>query len=231
MHKYFFTAISNFWHASLNLLYPQSCLICNDKLNILRRSFICEACANKIGVCATPRSTESQEERFGFDGAFHVATYEDAVKRCIHIFKYDGKTQMANPLGKLMVDFAVRNLNIDRIDVIVPVPLHPRRLRERRFNQSEVLATYVAKGLNKNIVKDKVIRIRYTTPQIELKREERLKNVRGAFRVKECCSFEGKNILLVDDVFTTGATLSECAKALKESGANEVIAFALARGT
>lgn len=137
---------------------------------------------------------------------------------------------MANLLGKLMVDFANKNINAYEIDLIVPVPLHPKKLRERQFNQSEVLASYLAKRLDKKIVKDKVKRIKYTMPQTELKRDERIKNVDGAFLAKDGPDLEGKIILLIDDVFTTGATLHECAKALKNAGAKKVVAFALARG-
>jgi len=137
---------------------------------------------------------------------------------------------MKDLLGKLMLDFAGRNIDPDEIDFVVPVPLHPVKLRERQFNQSEVLAAYLAKKLNKKIVKDRLKRIKYTMPQTELKREQRLKNVNGAFRAKRDSNFEDKTILLVDDVLTTGATLNECAKALKDAGAKRVIAFALARG-
>ncbi len=137
---------------------------------------------------------------------------------------------MVTLLGKVMLDFANKNMNVHEIDLIVPVPLHPLKLRERQFNQSEVLATYLAKRLNKKIIINRVKRIKYTLPQTELKREERLKNVRGVFLAKKYSGFEDSTILLVDDVFTTGATMHECAKSLKDAGAKKVIAFALARG-
>ena len=152
------------------------------------------------------------------------------MKRCICLFKYDSKTQLADLLGKLMSDFAVRNIGAEEIDMIVPVPLHPVKLRERQFNQSELLAAHLARKINKNVVRDKVKRIKYTAPQTKLKRDQRLKNVRGAFLVKKNADFKEKTVLLVDDVLTTGATLHECAKALKDAGAKKVVALALARG-
>lgn len=137
---------------------------------------------------------------------------------------------MVNLLGEIMADFANKNINSHEIDLIVPIPLHPVKLRERQFNQSEALATYLAKKLNKKIIKDRIKRIKYTLPQTELKREDRLKNVKDAFLAKRHNGFEDRTILLIDDVFTTGATLHECAKSLKNAGAKKVIAFALARG-
>lgn len=237
MLRHPFTFIGNFWYALLNLLYPQNCLICNYKLETQRPSLICETCRNKIDSNAAASAVRDDDERYasapkrpGYDTAFYVTTYDDAVKRCIHLFKYEGKVKMVNLLGKLMVDFARKNIDIDEIDLIVPMPLHPLKLREREFNQSELLASYLAKGLNKKIVKDKVGRIKYTMPQTELRREERLKNVKDAFLAKRCGDFKGSAILLVDDVLTTGATFSECAKSLKDAGAKKVVAFALARG-
>lgn len=224
------TSISNFGYALLNLLYPQNCLICNYRLNILTQSPICETCFNKIHINAAASCVENDGEGFAFDSALYASTYDDTIKRCIHLFKYEGKLQMVNLLGKLMVDFANKNINAHEIDLIVPVPLHPKKLRERQFNQSEVLASYLAKRLNKKIAKDKVKRIKYTMPQTELKRDERIKNVDGAFLAKDGHDLKGKTILLIDDVFTTGATLHECAKALKNAGAKKVVAFALARG-
>lgn len=230
MVRLFFIPISNFWHTLLNLLYPQNCLICNYKLETQCSSLICETCWNKIRINTTAYSVEGDGEGFAFDNAFYAATYDDTMKRCIRLFKYEGKIQMVTLLGKVMTDFANKNMNVHEIDLIVPVPLHPLKLRERQFNQSEMLATYLAKRFNKKIIINRVKRIKYTLPQTELKREERLKNVKGVFLAKKYSGFEDSTILLVDDVFTTGATMHECAKSLKDAGAKKVIAFALARG-
>lgn len=231
MLRPFFAPISNFWYALLNLLYPQTCLLCNYKLGDGQRpGLICETCWSKIRINATVCSIEGDCEGFAFDRVFYATTYDETMKRCIRLFKYEGKVQMVNLLGEIMADFADKNINSHEIDLIVPMPLHPVKLRERQFNQSEALATYLAKKLNKKIIKDRIKRIKYTLPQTELKREDRLKNVKDAFLAKRHNGFEDRTILLIDDVFTTGATLHECAKSLKNAGAKKVIAFALARG-
>ncbi len=223
--------INDFFGVLFNLLYPQNCLICSNKINDLKAHPICGDCIDKIKINPETSRIEGETENFAFDCAFYATMYEEVMKKCICLFKYEGKTQMANPLGKLMCDFAVKSMGTDKIDMIVPVPLHPVKLRERQFNQSELLAAHLAKKMNKSVVKDKVKRIKYTAPQTELKRDQRLKNVRGAFLVKKNADFKEKTVLLVDDVLTTGATLHECAKALKYAGAKKVVALALARGS
>ena len=112
---------------------------------------------------------------------------------------------------------------------MMPVPLHPRRLRERDFNQSLLLARYVASLLGAELDFLSLRRIRYTQPQTGLKRDERRKNVRRAFQIVDREVVKGRTILLVDDVATTGNTLNECARTLKRSGAEKVFCLTLAR--
>jgi len=225
-----FASINDFFGVLFNLLYPQDCLLCGRRINDLKVSPVCGDCIDKIKINPEACRIEGRAENFAFDCAFYATAYEETVKRCICLFKYDGKAQLANPLGKLMCDFAVTNIGADKIDMIVPVPLHHVKLRERQFNQSELLAAHLARKMNKSVVKDKVKRIKYTAPQTKLNRDQRIRNVRGAFLVRKNADFKEKTVLLVDDVLTTGATLHECAKALKEAGAKKVVALALARG-
>jgi ComF family protein len=115
-------------------------------------------------------------------------------------------------------------------DVIVPVPLHTRRLRERGYNQAALLARELGKGVGLPVLEDAVARVRYTSPQVDLNAEERKENVQGAFH----CPTDrvaGKSVLLVDDVYTTGATLEACSLALKQRGVLTVWALTLARAT
>ncbi|HET6370449.1 MAG TPA: phosphoribosyltransferase family protein, partial [Nitrospiria bacterium] len=115
------------------------------------------------------------------------------------------------------------------VDIVIPIPLHPARLREREFNQAALLARPLAKHLSVSFMVDLLDRVLPTPQQVGLSREERARNVRKAFAVRQPDSIAGKRILLVDDVFTTGATLNEAAKSLKKKGAKDVIACALAR--
>jgi ComF family protein len=114
------------------------------------------------------------------------------------------------------------------IDLIVPVPLHRKRLRQRGFNQALLLSFQVSRAFNIPLSIDNLVRIRATRPQVELSGEERIHNVRGAFALKRPDRFEGRVVMLVDDVFTTGATMNECAAVLKEGGAAHINALTLA---
>jgi len=151
----------------------------------------------------------------------------EAIQR----FKYGSETQLISSLGALLSSFAKGLVpGPPTADFLtVPVPLHMRRLRQRGFNQSLLLARVVATDLGTQLDYLSLIRTRHTRAQTGLRKEERRKNVKDAFSVKYPEIIEGKKLLLVDDVFTTGYTLNECARSLKKSGAIVVICLTLAR--
>lgn len=136
--------------------------------------------------------------------------------------------------GPHLVDWlqvaARRWIDWREVDAIVPVPLHPRKQRQREFNQAEYLAKALGKSLNIPVAKRSLRRVKDTSTQTKLSAEARSKNMRGAFAVRDASVFAGKRLVLLDDVFTTGATLDSCAKALRGAGAKDVIALAVARG-
>ena len=142
--------------------------------------------------------------------------------------KYEKKKSLTKPLGNLLIEHVKNNGRLERIDFIVPVPLHKKRLREREFNQSALLACLVGRNFNKPVLESNLIRTRLTTPQVELDRKERRRNVKGAFGVKKPEEIKGKSLLLIDDVRTTGATLKECHKVLRQAGAKEIHILTLA---
>jgi len=115
------------------------------------------------------------------------------------------------------------------IDVVIPIPLHTKRLRQRGFNQALLLAHAMSTASSIPLSWDNLVRVRPTRPQVELTGEERIKNVAGAFAVRRLNEITAKRVMLVDDVFTTGATMNECAAVLKDAGAAQVVAFTLAR--
>jgi ComF family protein len=118
---------------------------------------------------------------------------------------------------------------ISDIDIVMPVPLHPKRLRQRGFNQALLLSHGVSGAFDIFLCVDNLIRCRFTRPQVELSGVERIKNVAGAFTIRRPGEVADKSVLLVDDVFTSGATMNECAAALKQGGASRVTALTLAR--
>jgi len=164
-----------------------------------------------------------------YDAAAAPFLYEGSLMRAIHLFKYEAKSSLAGSLGSMLAEFAGTWSKPGHSFLIVPVPLHSKRLRERGFNQSLLLARHVAEHLGAQIDFLSLRRVRYTTPQTGLGKKERRKNVRKAFQVLEPAVFKGKTVLLVDDVATTGNTLDECARVLKRSGCEKVYCLTLAR--
>ena len=219
----------------LNLIYPLSCLLCKASLSPLSAQPLCNICWNKLNLTAknysqAPNYKDSQTAAYFFKKAYSVCVYDGIIKECLHLFKYKNKVSLAKPLSRLMIDFGHSFLNMGDVDLILPVPLHGSKLRLRQFNQAQLLAKSLSRAFFKELRDNSLIKIRPGPAQVNLKRRERLRNVQGAFKVKNAPVLKNKNILLVDDVLTSAATANECAKTLLDAGANRVDVFTLARG-
>lgn len=238
----------NFLSKGVSLLYPTTCAICNNKSH----NHFCPECWDKIEFlkpplcpkCGRPFSSdislsrspdhlcsECREIKTYFDKAIAIGSYDGTLAESIHFFKYRGKKGLGCPLGRIMAEYIGSNPSLFPHSslVVLPVPLHLKRLREREFNQSLLLAKEISRAFRIPLIPDNLQRVRWTKPQIELKGEERLMNVKGAFEVKDPKDIEGKSLLLIDDVYTTGATVRECSKVLKKAGAEKVYVLTLAR--
>jgi len=143
----------------------------------------------------------------------------------IRLFKYEGKVKLGRFLSDLIIDRCLP----PQFDIIVPVPLHSKRLKERGFNQSFLLAHQINKKLSLPVIADDLQRIKWTRPQVELDWRERASNVKGAFTLIDNEEIKGKEVLLIDDVYTTGSTVNECARVLKKAGAKKVYVATVAR--
>jgi ComF family protein len=173
------------------------------------------------------------------DGILICANFDEGVlKEAIHQFKYNSISDIGGVLGRIMAG-KIKSIPVGAglkpaltFDLVVPVPLHKKRLRQRGFNQAEILASVICREMHFCLAKNILVRNKYTVPQMELDREQRLENLKDVFIVGAYCDvpIKEKNILLVDDVTTTGATLEECAKVLKNNGAKSVWAIVLAKG-
>lgn len=160
-----------------------------------------------------------------FDALYCVGAYEGRLRQLIHLFKYDRMERLGKPLGAFLRTGYPREITFDSI---VPMPIHRRRLRERGFNQAEVLANQL-KSFAQLPVEKLVLRRKHTAKQAGLSGKERRVNVRDAFRIPNAAKVAGKRILLIDDVLTTGASANACALTLKGAGASSVAILALAR--
>jgi ComF family protein len=161
----------------------------------------------------------------GFDAVYCFGAYDGTLRELIHLFKYSRMKPLATPLAKHLAAALPRD---QRFDVVVPMPLHWFRKWQRGFNQSELLARATSRRTGIPMI-DAVRRTRATATQAGLSNTARRANVSGAFRVKKQKSIEGRGVLLIDDVMTTGATASACARALKRAHAKSVSLLTLAR--
>jgi len=164
-----------------------------------------------------------------FDFAWSACTYENPLKNLLLLFKYHQKTLLRHVFAQLLIDFIHKyNLDILQFDTIVPVPLFSSKLRERSYNQSELLAKAISREFNISISKNIAKRIKNTKSQTILSQKERWTNIGGAFKIEPSININNKNILIIDDLITTGATVSELSKLLKEHGAATVGILTLA---
>jgi competence protein ComFC len=227
-----------------SLFYPPVCTICSASIGT--GEYLCDAChgnAPRIsppfcGTCSEPFSgaitgtfacANCSHRRLYFKAAVAVYRSRGIVRRVVHDFKYREQMHLRYLVARwLCAALDDERLRGRQFDVIVPVPLHPARQRERGFNQAALLASFLTDQISAP-VKPLLERIRYTTTQTAFDRSERMENLRGAFRLRRKIDMRGLRVLLVDDVLTTGATLSECARVLKKAGAVSIYAATAAR--
>ncbi len=230
----------------LDVLYPRHCFACDKSLHEEKDTYVCEKClkiveATETGRCCKcglklgPGITSSdkgcpecKDTNLGFEKCFFVSDNIEPARTLIHQFKYKKHICLATPLGSLLENLLHKE-TIGEIDAVVPVPLHWKKKQVRGFNQSELMAKKISRKLSIPISTNNLFRSKNTLSQTHLSRTQRQKNVKGAFKVKNPERFYQKNILLVDDVLTTGMTASECVKSLKNAGTNKVFFVALAR--
>ncbi len=228
----------------LNLILPPRCIKCR---NIVEKSGgLCSYCWSKIefitksncSICGFPFEYDMGVDtpcaaciakKPPYDKAVAVFIYNDKSSDLITYFKYGDKIHAASTFAELMYN-KCRD-QIDDADIIIPVPLHPKRLLRRRYNQSALISNHINRLSGVDTIPDLMSRKKNNVPQASLSKKERLQNVKGAFSIKKkyINILQNKNIILIDDVMTTGATVSECAKVLKKSGASKVEIITLAK--
>jgi competence protein ComFC len=235
--------------ALASVFFPGPCRICAATLTNASRIPICEKCLSSFerirepmcNCCGRPFAssaagqTEKQlcrlcrAEFYAFDRARTFATYGDALGGAILLLKYEEVTRLGNWFAERLAEVAAREAAEWRPDVVVPVPLHADRQRERGYNQAELIARPLAKRLRLKFGAYLLMRTKPRPPQLVLSRTEHWKSVRGAYATREGLRVDNLRILLVDDVLTTGATLDACARALKKAGAAAVFGLTVAR--
>lgn len=242
-------AVAKQWvNAGLSFLYPEICKLCGDNRAGAAQGYVCDKCRSAVKFlepplcerCGLPYAGaitgafecgNCKDLKLHFHSARSAVAATEKILEVIHFYKYNRGLWFEPFLAGLLIERAEPVLAAGTWDAIVPVPLHSAKLREREFNQAERLSRRLSAATKIPVESGFVRRVVPTRTQTLLSREERLANVRNAFMTAENLDLRGKALVLVDDVMTTGATTSACAKVLRQAGAGTVCVWTVARGT
>ncbi len=234
------------WNRMLDLVFPRMCAVCGGDVGE-EPGHLCWDCLAQLPLIGAPYCAWCGDPVDGrvdqaytcmycgrnppfFERARSAIRYRGVVRELLRDFKYHHAFWLKKDLVRILASCVTLDFSLDEVDVVASVPLYPPRERERAYNQAFLLAEGLAKELHKPLLKGGLRRIRPTATQTHLTARDRATNVRGAFGLRGAHRLEGRKVLLVDDVMTTGATVNECARTLKEGGAQCVFVVTVARG-
>ena len=240
-------ALRSWLNAGLAFVYPEACQLCGERRAKVEEGLVCTRCWTQVRFikppfcdrCGLPfdgaitthfECSNCREMELHFSSARSAVVAAGVVLETIHRYKYQQAMWFEPFLADLFLREALPELREPRWDCVIPVPLHPAKERAREFNQAARLAGHLAAGMGIPLSASTLRRVIPTSTQTRLTREQRAANVRRAFALRPGPKPEGLRIILVDDVFTTGATTSACAKVLRDAGAAEVCVWTVARG-
>jgi competence protein ComFC len=238
-------SLGAFW----DILYPKNCHLCSKILTRETRAFdncLCGECVSAMrrtpgiacSFCGAPLNHEAELKTLScrsckrrshpYEKLLACYIYEGKTRDLLHKFKYGNRPYLCKSIAHLMIQVLPPSAFRD-MDYLVPVPLHGARKREREFNQAQLLACQLALAFGKPVSMG-LKRIRNTKPQSSLKKSEKFSNLKGSFAVTDPSSIKDKNLLIIDDIVTTTATVSEASSVLKNAGAKNISVLAFAKG-
>lgn len=208
----------------LNLIYPQVCGICGE----ISKEDICNHC--KVKIKPYKRVKKRIYLTKYYDTYMYLFDYQDIIREKILQYKFQEKNYIYHSFAKIITNDEKICRFLKSYDIIIPVPISKKRKQKRGYNQSEIIAKKLAKQVPKlEYQKDVLYKIKDTSPQSSLDKENRQKNIQGAYYIKNEKKVQNKKILLFDDIYTTGATVNECSRTLKQVGAKEIGVLTLAK--
>ncbi|AEV70538.1 ComF family protein [Acetivibrio clariflavus] len=213
----------------LDLVFPPKCIFCNKILNYGTGICICESCSLNIPYFSEKNLNLIKSNSY-FDDIICVCEYSGIIKEALIKYKFFNKPSFGRTFARLIYNRIKEMPDWEEIDLIISVPLHRKKEQIRGYNQSYLIAKQLGKLLGIEVSKNILIRTKNTDSQSLLNRVERLRNVKDAFLVTDVNAIKGKSILVVDDIFTTGSTLNECCRVLKDAGARRITATVIATG-
>lgn len=219
--------MDNFKEYLLNLFFPRFCLGCKREGN-----YLCEDCRSTLDICERTYFVNSKN----LSGLYFALPYKERqlTKKMIYQFKYEPYLKdLSKTLTSILIEHFIKTGNNTNKfwenSILVAIPADKKRLKLRGYNQCQELANELAKIVKVPLLTNNLIKIKQTKPQMELSKNEREINLKNAFIIKNPAEFAGKKVFLVDDVYTTGSTMDECAGILLNAGAKEVFGIAIAR--
>ncbi|CAK7049905.1 ComF family protein [Tissierella sp.] len=207
-----------------SLLFPTKhiCLFCKEKNGSIK-GYICKECYENLEVL----NREVQIDSIYINKVYYSLSYNRFIREMMKNYKYNGKNYLYKPFGEIMIRTIENKKIAEDIDIIIYVPTHKRKEALRGYNQAELLAVYISKNLEKPLLRENLIKTKWTKEQSHSNKIDRITNLKGSFQIKDSSEIERKKILLVDDIITTGVTMDECSRVLINNGAKEVIGIAL----
>lgn len=210
-----------------NLIFKSEniCLFCKENISGPYK-YICSSCMELIEM----RNKEIESDSPYINKIYYSCFYNRFIRDSIHSFKFEGKPYLYKAFGEILL-LTIKEVQLDgKIDAIVFVPIHKRKEALRGYNQSELLATFVSDNLNIPLLKKHLLKTKWTKDQNKLDKIERRSNLTNSFKAINIQDLKNKEILLIDDIITTGNTMEECAKVLKEAGVKNIYGLALTSG-
>lgn len=215
----------------LGLVFPPKCIFCGSILDLGSELHICDSCYKKIDfigdICWRPAGTDWEQS---CDAVVSVCRYNGIVKHSLIKYKFYNKPGYYRTFARLLAKYIFMVTNSTKFDIIISVPLHKSREAKRGYNQARLISRALSGITGIRDASGLLVRVRNTNAQSLLDRRNRHENIRDAFSVTKDSLVKGKNILLIDDIMTTGSTINECAKTLKKAGARTVAAAVIATG-
>lgn len=207
----------------LNLIFPRVCGFCGK----LDKNSLCARCKLKLNKILRCKTEKAEDKNFSY--LVYLFDYDGIIREKLIGYKFNDMTY----LNETFVNFVIKNEKIcgflKKYDIIIPVPIHSKRRKQRGYNQSELMARNIAKNTGLEIVADALVKVRNNTAQSTLNREDRQNNVRKVYGIKNFEKIKNKRVVLVDDIYTTGSTVNECSRVLKNAGASEVAVLVVAK--
>lgn len=204
----------------LELIYPKTCGMCEK----ISKSYLCNKCKLKLKRILK-LNTITYKDKY-FDSHTYLFKYEEGIRDKLLKYKFRDYSY----LYKFFSEIVINNCNLkSNYDIILPVPIHKKRKQKRGYNQSELIAKEIAKNINIEYSNKVLIKVVNTVPQSTLNQTQRMNNVLGIYKVTNSQMIDKKRILLIDDIFTTGSTVNECAKVLKQNGAQSINILTIAK--